>query len=148
MRIVQGVLQRGAVDAGIMMVVQQALGPRPGAAMMGSLTMTMPVPHREAVGAAAGRAGDTLALQTVFTGDAVTLTRALVVVILDRAHVVLDVSADSALGLHHLVHQDLLHLPVVEVVQVSHSVLGPGDQVQEDRPGGDPCHELMLTQPL
>ena len=148
MRIVQGVLQRGAVDAGIMMVVQQALGPRPRAPMMGALTMTMSVTHRETVGAAAGRASDPLALQAVFTGDAVTLTRALVVVVLDRAHVILDVRANGALGLHHLVHQDLLHLPVVEVVKVPHRVLGPGDQVQEDRPGWDPGHELMLTQPL
>ena len=141
MRIVQGVLERAAVDARVMMVVQETLGP--------SLTRAAVMARDgEAVGAAAGRAGDPLALQTVFTGDAVALTRALVVIVLDAAHIVLNVRPDSALRLHHLVHQDLLHLPVVEVVQVPHGVLGPGDQVQEDRPGGDPGHELVLTQPL
>ena len=141
MRIVQGVLEGAAVDARIMMVVQKTLGPSlPRAAVM--------TRDREAVGAAAGAAGDPLTLQTVFTGDAVTLTRALVVIILDRAHIVLNVRPYRALRLHHLVHQDLLHLPVVEVVKVPHGVLSSGDQVQEDRPGGDPGHELMLTQPL
>ena len=104
--------------------------------------------HRETVCAAARRAGDPLALEAVLTGDAVTLTRALVIVILDGTHIVLNVRPDCALSLHHLIHQDLLHLPVVEVVQLPDGVLGPGDQVQEDGPGGDPGHELMLTQPL
>ena len=104
--------------------------------------------HRETVGAAARRAGDPLALEAVLTGDAVTLTRALVIVILDRADIVLNVRPYCALSLHHLIHQDLFHLPVVKVVQLPHGVLGPGDQVQENRPSGDPGHELVLTQPL
>ena len=104
--------------------------------------------HRETVGAATCRAGDPLTLETVLTGDAVTLTRSLVIIILDRAHIVLNVSPDSALSLYHLIHQDLLHLSVIEVVQLPHGVLSPCDQIQEDCPGRDPGHELVLTQPL
>ena len=104
--------------------------------------------HREAVGAAARRAGDPLALEAVLARDAVALARALVVVVLDRAHVVLNVRPDGALRLNHLVHQDLLHLPVVEVVEVSHSVLGSRYEVEKNRPGWDPRYKLMLTQSL
>ena len=86
--------------------------------------------------------------QSKYLSSPVTLTASLVVVVLDGTHIVLNVGPYGALCLHHLVHQDLLHLPVVEVVQVSHGVLGSGYEVQEDCPGGDPRYKLMLTQPL
>ena len=134
-------LQRRAVDAVVVVVpVLEAGGAR--AAVLAARR------HRQAVGRAAGRAGDALALEAVLGGDAVTLARALVVVLLDGAHIVLDIRADGALRLHHLVHQDLFHLPVVQVVQLPDRVLGPGDEVEQDGPGGDPRHELVLAQPL
>ena len=121
----------------------------------------------QTVGAAARTAGDTLALQTVFTGDTVALTAPLVIIILtnqrlvlicinqsdasiylDRAHVILNISSNGALCLHHLVHQDLLHLSVVEVVEVSHGVLGSGYEVEKNCPGWNPGYKLMLTQSL
>ena len=134
-------LQRRAVDAVVVVVpVLEAGGAR--AAVLAARR------HRQAVGGAAGGAGDALALEAVLGGDAVTLARALVIVLLDGAHIVLDIRADGALRLHHLVHQDLLHLPVVEVVQVSHGVLGSRYQVQQDCPGGDPGYELVLAESL
>ena len=100
------------------------------------------------VGGAAGRAGDALAGQAVLTVDAVALTAPLVIIVLDGAHVVLNVRSNCALSLHHLVHEDLLHLPVVEVVQVPDGVLGPGDEVEQDGPGGYPGHKLVLAESL
>ena len=93
-----------------------------------STSRELPV-HGKTVGAAACTAGDPLALETVLTVDAVTLAAALVVILLDGTHVVLNVGPDGALCLHHLVHQDLLHLPIVEVVQVPDSVLSSGNEV-------------------
>ena len=100
------------------------------------------------VRAAAGRAGDALARQAVLAVDAVALAAPLVVIVLNGAHVVLNVGPDSALRLHHLVHEDLLHLPVVEVVQVPDGVLGPGDEVEQDGPGGYSGHKLVLAESL
>ena len=146
MRIVQGELQ------GRLRVVSQVMqGLSPTTSSTTSTTSSSSTElsvHRKTVGATARTAGHALACQTVLTGDAVALAAPLVVVVLDGAHVVLNVGPHVALGLHHLVHQDLLHLPVVEVVQVSHGVLGSGYEVQENCPGGDPRYKLMLTQPL
>ena len=114
------------------MVVQlmQGLGSRPSSTSSTSSTTTELSVHGKTVGAAACTTGDPLALETVLTVDAVTLAAALVIILLDGTHVVLNVGPDGALSLHHLVHQDLLHLPVVEVVQVSHGVLGSRYQVE------------------
>ena len=126
-----------------MVQVMKGLGPRPSS----SSTRVLSV-NRKTVGAAACTAGDPLALKAVLTVDAVTLAATLVVRVLDGAHVVLNVRPDGALRLNHLVHQDLLHLSVVEVVEVSHGVLGSRYEVEKNRPGWNPGYKLMLTQPL
>ena len=58
----------------------------------------------------------------------------------------LTVVADSAMVITGIYHQDFLHFPVVEVVEFSDGVLGPGDEVEEDVGGLDTGHELMLGQ--
>ena len=160
MRVVQSILQRRTVDAVTTVMVTRLWSYVTMSTMSSSML-------GQTVGAAARTAGDTLALQTVFTGDTVALTAPLVIIILtnqrlvlicinqsdasiylDRAHVILNISSNGALCLHHLVHQDLLHLPVVEVVQVSDCTLGPGDQVQKDGSDRYPGHELVLTESL
>ena len=140
----QGVLQR---RVGVMVQLMQGLSPSPTTSTTSTSTTELSV-HRKTVGAAARTTGDPLALETVLAVDAVALAAPLVIIVLDGAHVVLNVGPNGALRLHHLVHQDLLHLPVVEVVQVPHGVLGPGYQVQQDGPGGDPGHKLVLTESL
>ena len=69
-------------------------------------------------------------MQAVLAVDAVALTAPLVVIVLDGAHVVLNVRSNCTLRLHHLIHKDLLHLPVVEVVQIPDGVLCSCDKVQ------------------
>ena len=59
-------------------------------------------------------------------------------------NIVFNILSRVALCLYHLRHEDLLHLSVVQVVQVPHRVLRPGDEVDEDGPGLNVSNELML----
>ena len=59
-------------------------------------------------------------------------------------YIVLYILPQVALRLDHLRHEDLLHLPVVKVVQVPDGVLGPGDEVQQHCPDRDTGNKLML----
>jgi hypothetical protein len=47
-----------------------------------------------------------------------------------------------------VVHEDLLHLSVIQVVQVANGVLRPGDQVQQDVSGFHASHKLVLKNKL
>ena len=61
---------------------------------------------------------------------------------------VLTVVADGALVITVVVHEDLSHLAVVQVVQVSHGVLRAGNQVQEDVGGLHTSDKLMLKKKM
>ena len=59
-------------------------------------------------------------------------------------NIIFNILSRVALCLYHLRHKDLLHLSVVQVVQVPHRVLRPGDQVYQDGPGLNVSNKLML----
>ena len=58
----------------------------------------------------------------------------------------LTVISYGALVITVVVHEDLSHLPVVEVVQVPDGVLRAGDQIKEDVGGLHAGHELVLEK--
>ena len=66
----------------------------------------------------------------MFASDAVGLAGTVLFPVLDGGHVVLDVTADRRLCLGGVVHQNLLHLSIVKVVQVPNCILGSGNEVK------------------
>ncbi len=56
----------------------------------------------------------------------------------------LAIISDSALIITVVVHEDLSHLPVIEIVEVPHCVLRSGYQIQQHMRRLNPSHELML----
>ena len=82
MRVVQSILQRRTVDAVTTVMVTRLWSYVTMSTMSSSML-------GQTVGAAACTAGDTLALQTVFTGDTVALAAPLVIIILTNQRLVL-----------------------------------------------------------